>query len=113
MEKLGLSYKNSKELNKIIDHDLPERPTFTREEIIVGGEAYDVYYRDILVCIRALFRDPEFAPYLVFLPEKHFTDNTKSARLYHDMHTGKWWWSTQVCIPHFTMDGISDMSLFR
>ena len=67
-----------------------------REELLAGGEVFDVYYRDIVACIRALFSDPDFAAVLVFAPEKHYTDETKTSRMYHDMHTGKWWWSTQV-----------------
>ncbi|KAJ7110454.1 hypothetical protein C8R44DRAFT_883599 [Mycena epipterygia] len=47
-ERLGLSYKNSRELNNIIDTSLPGRPKFKRKEIIVGGEAYNVYFCDIL-----------------------------------------------------------------
>ena len=96
MEKLDLSYKNARELNKIIDEHLPDRPTFKHKEIVIGGEAFDVYFRDIIVCICALYSDPELLPYLVFLPEKHYVDKEKKVRLYHDMHTGKWWWTTQV-----------------
>ena len=95
-ERLGLSFKNTAELNKIIDNRLPGRPRFQRHEIIVGDEACEVYFRDIIACIPALFGDPLFAPYLVFEPEKHYTDDKKTIRLYHDMHTGRWWWSTQV-----------------
>ncbi|KAF8811590.1 hypothetical protein BYT27DRAFT_7231651 [Phlegmacium glaucopus] len=94
-ERLGLSFKNTAELNKIIDNHLPGRPRFERHEIIVGDEVCEVYFRDIIACIRALFGDPSFAPYLVFGPEKHYTDDRKNVRLYHDMHTGRWWWSTQ------------------
>ncbi|KIM35645.1 hypothetical protein M413DRAFT_20740 [Hebeloma cylindrosporum] len=94
-ERLGVSYKNSAELNKMIDESLPGRPRFVRHEVIVGNEVCEVYFRDIIACIRALFGDPDFAPYLVFLPEKHYTDEMKTVRMYHDMHTGKWWWSTQ------------------
>ncbi|KAI0069630.1 hypothetical protein K474DRAFT_1580419, partial [Panus rudis PR-1116 ss-1] len=70
---LGLSYKNSRELNQIIDTYLPaQRPRFHRGGSVLEGEIYDVYYRDILACIRALYGDPSFAPYLIFKPEKHF-----------------------------------------
>lgn len=65
---------------------------------MVGGEAFDVYFRDILECIRALYGDPEFAPYLKFCPERHYADEDQTVRLFHDMHTGKWWWDTQVSI---------------
>ncbi|KAJ7750295.1 hypothetical protein B0H16DRAFT_1663370 [Mycena metata] len=94
-ERLGLSYKNSRELNNIIDSKIPGRPKFKRKEVIVGGEAYDVYFRDILECVRALYGDPEFAAHLKVAPERHYADEDQTIRLYHDMHTGKWWWATQ------------------
>ncbi|KAG2131135.1 hypothetical protein BD769DRAFT_1355430 [Suillus cothurnatus] len=94
-ERLDLSYKNSRELNVIIDKQLPGRPTFRREQIIVAGEAFDIYHRDVLECIKALYGDPDFADYLVFAPERHYTDDDETVRLYSDMHTGKWWWNTQ------------------
>ena len=97
-DRLGLSYRNSRELNNIIDKKLPtKRPQFQRQEIVIGDEAYDVYYRDIMECVRALYGDPEFAPHLVYAPERHYSDPDMTTRMYHDMHTGKWWWETQVC----------------
>ena len=95
-EGLGLSFKNMTELNKIIDNHLPGHPRFQRHEIIVGDKVCEVYFRDIIACIRALFGDPSFALYLIFEPEKHYTDDEKTIWLYHDMHTGRWWWSMQV-----------------
>ena len=56
----------------------------------------------MLTCIKALFGAPEFAQYLVFMPERHYTDETRSTRLYHDMHTGKWWWWTQEQVEERT-----------
>ncbi|KAJ7083270.1 hypothetical protein C8R43DRAFT_1092761 [Mycena crocata] len=95
-EALGLSYKNSSELNKIIDKDLPSgRPVFTRQEIVIGGEAFDVYFHPIMECVRALYGDPEFAQDLIFAPERHYADADKTIRLYHDIHTAEWWWKTQ------------------
>lgn len=96
-ESLGLSYKNSEELNKIIDTQIPsERPRFNRKEVEMGGETFEIYYRDVLECTRALFGDPEFADDLVFAPERHYTDSTKQIRVYSEMHTGSWWWDRQV-----------------
>ncbi|KJA19341.1 hypothetical protein HYPSUDRAFT_1096163 [Hypholoma sublateritium FD-334 SS-4] len=94
-ERLGLSFKNSLELNKLIDQSLPGRPHFEHHEILVGNEVCDVYFRDITACIKALFGDPSFAPYLMILPEKHYTDERRTKRMYHDMNTGRWWWLTQ------------------
>ncbi|KAI0635789.1 hypothetical protein C8Q77DRAFT_1052098 [Trametes polyzona] len=93
---LGLSFKNSQELNAIIDTRLVSgRPRFIRREIVVADEAFDVFYRDIISCVRALFGDPEFTSLLVFTPERHYADVDRTHRVYFDMHTGKWWWRQQ------------------
>lgn len=92
-----LSYKNPRELNRIINKLLPAtRPPFQRAEVTVEGETVDVYFRNVLACVRALYSDESFAPYLVFAPERHYTNNDRTNRLYHDVYTGKWWWTTQV-----------------
>jgi hypothetical protein len=92
-----LSFKNSAELNNIIDKKLPaERPPFMRSEIHVAGQAYDIYHRDIIQCIRTLFGSKDFDPVLALAPERHYEDATKTNRYYDDMHTGRWWWDTQV-----------------
>src|SRR5882757_89785 len=101
-EKLGLSYKNSSELNKIVD-SLPSHPKFHWSEIVVGGETLDVYHRDIIECIRALYGDPELTPHLIFKPERHYVDEDWTTRVYSDMHTGKWWWETQVRIHLYSL----------
>ncbi|KAJ7577335.1 hypothetical protein C8J56DRAFT_1007166 [Mycena floridula] len=99
LHRLQLSFKNSVELNKIIDSQLPtSRPRFQRQEIIIQGEVLELYYRDVLECIKSLFSNPEFAPYTKYTPEVHFKDIGKKVRLYHDMHTAKWWWETQAKI---------------
>ncbi|KAJ6533574.1 hypothetical protein B0H19DRAFT_964937 [Mycena capillaripes] len=92
---LGLSYGSSLELNGLIDEKLPGRPKFTRSEVVVAGEVYDLYSRNIIECVRALFGNTDFAPYLFVAPERHYADKDQTIRLYHNMHTGKWWWSTQ------------------
>ncbi|KAJ3712985.1 hypothetical protein DFJ43DRAFT_1008331 [Lentinula guzmanii] len=96
-EKLGLSYRNANELNSIIDDCLPPaRPQFQRQEVVVQGQVLEMYYRDILACVKALYGDAEFAEYLKFTPERHYTDSSCNDQLYHDMHTGDWWWSAQA-----------------
>jgi hypothetical protein len=97
-EKLGLSYHNSQELDKIID-SLPKRPKFKRDEIQVADEIFEVYHRNIVECIQALYGDPAFADHMAFAPEKHSIEQGDNVfRMYHEMHTGKWWWETQVYI---------------
>ncbi|KAL0570267.1 hypothetical protein V5O48_011694 [Marasmius crinis-equi] len=95
VEALGLSFKTTEELNKIIDTKLPGRPVFNRAEAVVAGEAHEFYHRDILECIRALWGDPDLSTYLIMCPERHYTDHTRQKRLFHSMHTGRWWWATQ------------------
>ena len=95
---LGLSYKNSRELNKIIDDDLPGTlPKFRCKTTPVLGEPVDLYYRPIMECVQALLGNVEFSKFLIYSPERHYSDGNCTIRLYHDMHTGKWWWDTQVC----------------
>ncbi|TEB23184.1 hypothetical protein FA13DRAFT_1757116 [Coprinellus micaceus] len=124
VEKLGLSFKNSRELNQRIDEDLPGRPQFLRRNIEVGGEIFKVYFRDVEACIRALFADPRLAPHLKHAPEKHFADEEKVVRIYHDIHTGEWWWSTQelldadvgpgrTIIPIIISSDKTQLTLFR
>ncbi|KAI0764455.1 hypothetical protein BC629DRAFT_1541305 [Irpex lacteus] len=48
---LHLSYKDSCELNRIIDEQLPShRPRFQRAETELDGVKFDVYYRDVIAC---------------------------------------------------------------
>ncbi|KAJ7078689.1 hypothetical protein B0H15DRAFT_924756 [Mycena belliarum] len=97
-DSLNLSYGNSVQLNKIIDEKLPGRPKFVRSEVVVDGEVFALYSRDILEYVRALWGDADFAPYLFVAPERHYIDKDKTIRMYHNMHTGKWWWSTQAAV---------------
>jgi len=94
-EGLGLSYNSSKQLDKLVDK-LPQQPKFTRHEIVIEGELYELYSCNIVECLKALWGDPDFLPYLVFEPERHYADDDHTVRMVHDMHTGRWWWDTQV-----------------
>ncbi|KAI9457386.1 hypothetical protein F5148DRAFT_1151183 [Russula earlei] len=109
---LGLSYKNATELNKIIDKQLPLHPRFQRKEIIIAGEAYNVYFHDIIACIKVLYSDPQFTGILVFTLEQHYANPDMGIRLYHDMHTGKWWWETQKSIISLHIMAKSSLAIF-
>ncbi|KAJ3784310.1 hypothetical protein GGU10DRAFT_376833 [Lentinula aff. detonsa] len=96
-DKLGLSFRTVSQLNAIIDHKLPSiRPKFKRREVVVQNQAFEMYFRDVLECVKALYGDAEFAEYLKYAPERHFNDRQFEEQLFHDMHTGGWWWSTQA-----------------
>ena len=95
MDKLDLSYSTSSELNKIIDA-LPGPPPFVTEEVEIGGEHLQFHCRNIILCVKALFGNPEFAEDLILAPERHYTDVEQTCQVYNEMHTGDWWWSVQV-----------------
>jgi Plavaka transposase len=99
---LDLTYKNSRELNKIVDEKLPGRPHFICEEVTVAGQSFENYRRDIIECIRSLYGDPDFASHLIFAPERHFANPDRTIIVYHDMYTGEWWWEIQVRITQFS-----------
>ncbi|THU88727.1 hypothetical protein K435DRAFT_679303, partial [Dendrothele bispora CBS 962.96] len=93
---LGLSYKNSRELNIIIDKYIPPPcPSFVRQEVVVQGQPIEFYSRDLLECLKSLWGNPDFAGQLIVEPELHYVDEDMTIRAYHDMHTGKWWWDKQ------------------
>ncbi|KAJ7504642.1 hypothetical protein B0H11DRAFT_1709428 [Mycena galericulata] len=95
---LGLSYGTSAQLNAILDNKLPGRPKFHCSEVVVDGDVFNLYSCDIIECVRALYGDSDFAPYLFVAPERHYIDKDKTIRMYHNMHTGKWWWATQAAV---------------
>ncbi|KAN0138825.1 hypothetical protein V8E53_003213 [Lactarius tabidus] len=74
VDKLGLSYHNSRELNHIINKEMPGHPKFKCEEVCIGGE---------------------FSNHLALAPEHHYQDTGHTTQVFSKMHTGKWWWSVQ------------------
>ena len=91
-----MSNSSTKELNHIVDNMLPGHPVFKCRELVIGGETLELYFRNILSCIRTIYGDPELAQDLVVAPERHFTNIEQTDRVYSEMHTGDWWWSVQV-----------------
>ena len=96
VKKLDLSYRTADELNNIIDRELHGRPPFQCKDLMIGNEQLQLYYRNALLCIRALYGDPAFAHNLAFAPEKHYTDCERKCRVYNEVYTGDWWWAVQV-----------------
>ena len=78
---------------------------------MVDGEVFDLYSRNILDCVKALYGDSNFAPYLCVLPERHYIDQDRTIRMYHNMHTGKWWWATQASFSDISLPFISQPTL--
>ncbi|KAH8976730.1 hypothetical protein EDB92DRAFT_1810600 [Lactarius akahatsu] len=97
-DNLGLSYRTPKELNDIIDKELPGCPPFKCQDLTIAGDTHQVYFRDTLQCIRSLYGNPEFARDLAFAPERHYVDHRRACRVYSEMHTGDWWWAVQTSL---------------
>ncbi|KAN0136583.1 hypothetical protein V8E53_005630 [Lactarius tabidus] len=68
---------------------------FKCEEISLGGESFDIHFREVIPCIRALFSNPNFASRLNLVPEQHYLDEDHTVQIFSEMHTGNWWWSVQ------------------
>ncbi|KAI0038969.1 hypothetical protein FA95DRAFT_1504825 [Auriscalpium vulgare] len=110
-ERLNLSFNSSKALNAIIDSSMPSIPAFKCDEITVDGETYELFYRDIMQCVRHLYSNPEFLQTMAFTPECHYADDAAEpadgaarprTRVYGQMHTGKWWWHIQTLLEDKT-----------
>ncbi|KAF8487819.1 hypothetical protein F5888DRAFT_1796512 [Russula emetica] len=97
-ERLGLSYHSSQQLNNIINSSLPEIPKFQRDSVVMGGEVFEMYSRNIIDCIKYLFSDPKFTPHLLLVPERHYEDATCTNKIMHEMNTCRWWWNTQKAV---------------
>ncbi|KZV59788.1 hypothetical protein PENSPDRAFT_672115, partial [Peniophora sp. CONT] len=69
---LGLQFRNNRDLNRLIDKNLPTRATFTRRSYTLGGETHDMYMRNSLDVLKELYGRPDFVRYLTFSPEKHY-----------------------------------------
>ncbi|KAJ3477772.1 hypothetical protein NLI96_g10232 [Meripilus lineatus] len=102
VESLGLSFKNARALNQIIDHELPNLAEWTAtvmELFTKTNTTYDMYSRDILKCIRVLYGNPVFAEDMAYAPEKHFSDVRMIHRMFSEMHICDWWNEVQEELP--------------
>ena len=69
-----MSYKNSDELNQIIDTNLPGWPQFRRQEVVQSSEVLEYYARDIIECLHTLWGDPDFDGNLILEPEQLYAN---------------------------------------
>ena len=51
------------------------------------------YYRDPIELVAYILSQPAYSDHLVFAPVKEYQNGT---RIYSELHTGDWWWETQV-----------------
>ena len=89
---MELSFHRQYDIHRLLDAGLPVvLPTFTRCPITIEGREVVCYMRPALDCAKALFSSPQWAQQLLTVPERHYADATRSARLYGDMNTGELW----------------------
>ncbi|KAH7903095.1 hypothetical protein BJ138DRAFT_1021154 [Hygrophoropsis aurantiaca] len=110
-EKLQLSYNNSRALNQIIDHELPALADWSKSIIHVDGleDDFELYMRDPVEIIKALWANPAYLEYMTYAPERHFSDDAKKDRMYDEMTSGDWCWKTQVSIEKLAKVESSDI----
>lgn len=100
-ERLGVSFKNSKEMLGAVDQ-IPERcgRWFTKRLSFKDSplEVFTVHHRNPIEAIRGLWGDPAFAKHLVYKPAKLFrnADARTRDRIYNEMWTGSLWNGIQV-----------------
>ncbi|KAF5347147.1 hypothetical protein D9757_013661 [Collybiopsis confluens] len=104
VETLGLSYKNSRSMLKLVD-DLPEKfgQWFTKQLSFQDHpeEHFIVHHRDPVEAIKALWGDPSLANHLVYKPAKLFygDEQKEENRMFSEMWTGSFWNAVQNAIP--------------
>ncbi|KAA1479326.1 hypothetical protein DENSPDRAFT_862008 [Dentipellis sp. KUC8613] len=103
VDKLDLSYQNSRALNQIVD-ELPGNPpwlesSFTVSHEDTGSVTHKLRFRDPLKCIESLYGKVDFVNHMSFGPVKDFCDEERSQQMYGEMNTGSWWWETQGKLP--------------
>ena len=98
IDRLGLSYSTSQELNKTSMWSWLGLQNFIVKKLLSEVNSFEFNYCNIIKCIQALFDNPEFSHDLIFAPEWHYTNSMQTCHIYSKMHTGDWWWSVQVCI---------------
>ncbi|KAF8220402.1 hypothetical protein L208DRAFT_1333887, partial [Tricholoma matsutake] len=99
MEKLGLSYHNSRSLHQVLDN-IPERAGTWQTRYLTfkdhPNQTFIIQHRNIIQSIASLWGVPEHAKYLLYAPRKIFTNSNKTNCIFSEMCTGKWWHAIQV-----------------
>jgi hypothetical protein len=68
-----------------------EDGTFMSEEV-------ELWKRNPVECVRELLGNPAFRDIISYVPERAYADKAGTNRIYDEMWTGDWWWTTQVYI---------------
>lgn len=101
LDRLGVSFKNSKEMLRMVDQISERCGNWVTKRLSFKDnpkEFFTVYHRNAVEAIRGLWGDPAFAKHLVYKPAKIFRDSNKrnKDRIYQEMWSGLLWNALQV-----------------
>jgi len=65
----------------------------------MSSEKLELWRRNPVECMKELMGNPIFKDALEYAPQKHFSDEEGTNRVFDEMWTGDWWWNTQVVMP--------------
>jgi Plavaka transposase len=99
VERLGLSYHNIRKLHQTVDGIPPQAEWKTRSLWFKSDPQakHYIHHRNPIEAIQSLLGNPAHAKHIVYRPKKVFVNAEKKKRIYHEMWTGKWWNTIQVC----------------
>ena len=106
MDKVGLSYSNSRSLLRCVEN-VPARAEWQSAALSfkdMPQDKYMLHYRSPIEAIKALLGDLALAKDIVYKPKRIFMNASKEKRVYNEMWTGTWWEETQVSTSVFDTD---------
>ena len=65
------------------------------------SEDLELWMHDPVECVKELIGNPAFKELMSFVPERVYTDENGTNRIYDEMWTADWWWKTQVSVTKF------------
>ncbi|KAG6905182.1 hypothetical protein DXG01_004385 [Tephrocybe rancida] len=106
----NLSFHNNYSFLKKVDA-LPMGPEWDCQIVHINGdrvgedgkvmsEDLELWMRDPVECIRELMGNPAFADLMAYVPERAYTDEGCTNRIYDKMWTGEWWWNAQASLDN-------------
>ena len=101
-----LSFHNTYSYLKKVDQ-LPTGPEWQCEVITAQGDIMDengtcleeyleLWFRDPVECVRELLSNPAFVEFVLYAPERVYSDSEGKERIYDEMWSADWWWEMQV-----------------
>ena len=95
----GASFQSTHSLHRLVDQmDVEMGPkSWTTASANFWGNTRTWRYRNPVTVVEYLLKQRVYKDDMIYAPKKIF--NSTGHRIYSDMHTGDWWWDTQVIIP--------------